>query len=393
MPRSITTAVLGDFAFAGPNATLGGAVIVGDGAFIGIGASILPNLKIGTSAIVGAGAVVVRDVPRRRYGVGVPARRFLTSLLPPPDPRSLTLIPVPDPRSCGYICGSRRPLRWRRSDPAMTNLARHRGPDDEGYLLVRAPGATLELLGGGDTPSEAYRSGAPFAPSAAMTTSDQPVTLAFGHRRLSILDLSALGHQPMCTSDRRIWMVYNGEIYNYAELAAELKALGYNSCRTRQRGDCGGLCDLGLREPRAAERHVRIRDLRHVRPATVFLVRDRFGIKPMYYWIAPDGTFHFASEIKQFTAVLGWTSPLNVTRAQEFLRPASPTAVEETMFAGVYHLPPGHSATVSIYDGNWAPGSRLPARRYVRPHSHAAAVVNRSHRRLSRARSTMQSAE
>ena len=125
---------------------------------------------------------------------------------------------------CGFIA---TPPVSASTILSMTNLARHRGPDDEGYLLLRAPDAAPELFGGPDTPAEAYRSGAPFAPSAAMTASDQPVTLAFGHRRLSILDLSVLGHQPMCTNDRRYWIVYNGEIYNYSEIAEELKALGH----------------------------------------------------------------------------------------------------------------------------------------------------------------------
>ena len=96
--------------------------------------------------------------------------------------------------------------------------------------------------------------------------------------------------------------------------------------------------------------------------ATLFLARDRFGIKPMYYWIGPDGTFYFASEIKQFTGAPGWTSRLNVTRAQEFLETGLTDCSDETMFAGVYHLPPGHSATLSIRD---------VASDAVRPHSHA----------------------
>ena len=241
----------------------------------------------------------------------------------------------------------------------MTNLARHRGPDDEGYLLVRAPGSAPEILGGADTPDDAYRSGAPFAPTATMTTSDQPVTLAFGHRRLSILDLSVFGHQPMCTTDRRYWMVYNGEIYNYAELAEELTALGYRflshsdtevilaafaTWGTASLGRLNGMFAFAIYDAKAA---------------TLFLARDRFGIKPMYYWIGPGGTFYFASEIKQFTAAPGWTSRLNVTRAREFLATGLTDCSDETMFAGVYHLPPGHSATLSIHGARL--GSRLPA--------------------------------
>src|SRR5438046_1897777 len=121
---------------------------------------------------------------------------------------------------CGFVAPDQAPAS---AILAMTNLARHRGPDDEGYLLLDRSGAAPRLFGGPDTPDDAYRSGAPFAPTSAITASDQPVSLAFGHRRLSILDLSVLGHQPMCTGDRRYWLIYNGEIYNYAELAEELR--------------------------------------------------------------------------------------------------------------------------------------------------------------------------
>lgn len=248
---------------------------------------------------------------------------------------------------CGFVAPSGAPAS---AILAMTNLARHRGPDDEGYLLVRTPGSTPELFGGPDTPADAYRSGAGFAPTGAMTASDQPVALAFGHRRLSILDLSVLGHQPMCTNDRRYWLIYNGEIYNYAELAEELAALGYRflshsdsevilaayaTWGAASLHKLNGMFALAIYDAAAG---------------SIFLARDRFGIKPLYYWIAPNGAFHFASEIKQFTAAPGWSPRLNLTRAQAFLATGLTDCSDETLFAGVYHLLPGHSATVAMRD-------------------------------------------
>jgi asparagine synthase (glutamine-hydrolysing) len=262
---------------------------------------------------------------------------------------------------CGFVAPS--PIA-ASAILAITNLARHRGPDDEGYLLVREPGSAPELLGGADTPAEAYRSGAPFAPTSAITTSDHPVTLAFGHRRLSILDLSVLGHQPMCTTDRRLWLVYNGEIYNYAELAVELSALGYrflSHCDTEVI-----LAAYAMWGPECLHRFNGMFAFAIYDAAnnTVFLARDRFGIKPMYYWVAPGGAFHFASEIKQFTAAPGWSARINVARAREFLGTGLTDCSDETMFAGVYHLPPGHSATVSLRGIGADAAGRIPTRQW-----------------------------
>ncbi len=264
------------------------------------------------------------------------------------------------------LCGFVSPVPVAASSIlSMTNLARHRGPDDEGYLLLGARGSSPELLGGVDTPAEAYRSGTPFAPSGAFTGGDRPVTLAFGHRRLSILDLSVMGHQPMCTADRRYWLVYNGEIYNYTELAAELTALGY---RFLSHSDSEVI--LAAYATWGEESLPRLNGMfafaiYDASAATVFLARDRFGIKPMYYWVAPSGTFHFASEIKQFTAAPGWSARMNVGRAREFLATGLTDCSDETMFAGVYHLPPGHSATLSVPDvGADASGRIRTARWY-----------------------------
>ena len=107
---------------------------------------------------------------------------------------------------------------------AMTDALRHRGPDDAGML------------------------------------SDGPVTL--GHRRLSIIDLSAAGHQPMPSHDGTLWLIFNGEIYNYIELRDELRALG-RECHTASdtRSAARRVRGVGLGNAQSPERHVRVRDL------------------------------------------------------------------------------------------------------------------------------------
>lgn len=249
----------------------------------------------------------------------------------------------------------------------MSRLIRHRGPDDEGFLLFRAPSSDPVLCGGRDTPADAYETNLAYAPRHQIDDcKEMPVALAFGHRRLSILDLSPAGHQPMCTHDRRYWIVYNGEIYNHVELREELEDLGVRffshsdtevvlAAYAHWGPDClarfNGMWALCIYDRQRDE---------------VFLARDRFGIKPLYYWVAPDGTFCFASEIKQFTVYPGWNAILNPQRAYDFLVWGITDHTDETLFSRVYQLRPGHSmvvrrkelATAADADG------RLPSRQW-----------------------------
>ena len=99
----------------------------------------------------------------------------------------------------------------------MTDVIRHRGPDDEGYALIGKEGAAF------------YR-GADTLPQLSLPPLEQGGSgtfLGLGHRRLSILDLSAAGHQPMALPERDLTLTYNGELYNYLELRAQLEALGH----------------------------------------------------------------------------------------------------------------------------------------------------------------------
>src|ERR1700741_3372635 len=101
-----------------------------------------------------------------------------------------------------------------------TTAIRHRGPDDEGYLLINTRSGRTELCGGKDTTSELR------LPDIFQFAKEK-FDLAFGFRRLSILDLSPEGHQPMASPDKREWIIFNGEIYNYIELRDELRLLGH----------------------------------------------------------------------------------------------------------------------------------------------------------------------
>ena len=223
-----------------------------------------------------------------------------------------------------------------------TTALRHRGPDDEGYLLVATRTGRTVLCGGPATPAAL---GLPRLSALA----DERFDLALGFRRLAILDLSPAGHQPMPSPDRRHWLIFNGEIYNYLELRAELQALGHPfrtgsdtevilaayaawgpACLNR----FNGMWAFALWQEAGRE---------------LFLARDRFGVKPLYTATTPDGTFAFASEIKAL-AVAGVVAfqpdPLAVAAyvAQGRYPSASAGA---TFWTGVRAVPAAHYALVS----------------------------------------------
>lgn len=245
---------------------------------------------------------------------------------------------------------------------SMTDCIRHRGPDDEGFVFWSQFSGKALLFGGQDTPEGVYQSDLAYTPSSTGGR-DIPLRIGLGHRRLSILDLSPLGHQPMCTPDGRYWIVFNGEVYNYLELRVELEKLGHTFIsRTdtevilaayAQWGDSclarfNGMWALAIYDTQAR---------------TLFLARDRFGVKPLYYWTSPEGLFAFASEIKQFTVLHGWRAVMNGQRTYDYLVFGITDHTEETMFSGVYQLRPGHCVTLAVDDANAvSPGTPLSTR-------------------------------
>ena len=230
----------------------------------------------------------------------------------------------------------------------MMELARHRGPDDEGYLIA-GDASTMRPFGGPSTPQDAFASGLAFSPVDVIDRAENAVgRVVLGFRRLSILDLSVRGHQPMCTPDRRYWIVFNGEIYNYRELGEELGRLGHRFVSHSDTevflaafAEWGRACFERLNGMWACL-------IYDAHAGELIASRDRFGIKPLYYWTAPDGTLCFASEIKQFAAVPGWRASINAARASEFLASGLTDHGDETLFERVYTVGPGRLARVPI---------------------------------------------
>jgi asparagine synthase (glutamine-hydrolysing) len=203
-------------------------------------------------------------------------------------------------------CGDREVLG------RMTHVQAHRGPDDSGLWERRFPDGSY---------------------------------VGLGSRRLAILDLSADGHMPMCNEDRTVWITYNGEIYNFAELRRELQSKGHQFASNTDTEVV-----IHLYEQEGADCVHRLKgmfafaicDLRSGRPE-LFLARDHFGVKPFYY--AYQGRkLAFASEVKALLHVTEIQAEIDLESLHQyltFLWVPDP----KTMFRGIYKLPAGHCAT------------------------------------------------
>lgn len=191
----------------------------------------------------------------------------------------------------------------------MTRALKHRGPDDEGFFIQKNVG--------------------------------------LGHRRLSIIDLSKTGHQPMFYDNRNLVIVYNGEIYNYLEIKQELIGLGY---RFHSQSDTevilasyrewGEQCLKKFNGMWALVIYDRRKNI-------LFAARDRLGVKPFYYLIDKN-RFVFASEIKAILTLPGFKAKANEKIVWEYVIGGLLDHSEETFFQGVKELRRAHYLTLKI---------------------------------------------
>jgi len=202
-------------------------------------------------------------------------------------------------------CGDREVLL------RMTMIQSHRGPDDSGIWDRRSPDGCF---------------------------------VGLGSRRLAILDLSPLGRMPMCNHDHSIWITYNGEIYNFADLRQELESTG---CSFKSHTDTEVLLHLYEKYGTDCVKRLNgmfsfaICDLRSGSPI-LFVARDHFGVKPFYYFHSGE-RFAFASEVKALLQVPGIEAELDPESLHQyltFLWVPGP----KTMFQGIFKLPAGHFA-------------------------------------------------
>ncbi|MBA3753255.1 MAG: asparagine synthase (glutamine-hydrolyzing) [Nitrospira sp.] len=176
-------------------------------------------------------------------------------------------------------------------------------------------------------------------------------SVGMGFRRLSILDLSDAGHQPMVSEDGQCVLVFNGEIFNYVELRSELRQLGH---RFRSSGDSEVLLAAYRQWGRACLSRLNgmwafvIYDRQN---RLLFGSRDRFGVKPLYYSRNTE-VLQFASEIKALRASGYQQSELNWRNAARFLLEGRLDNQIETFYEGIRQIPPGSGFEVTL-DGAW----------------------------------------
>lgn len=233
---------------------------------------------------------------------------------------------------CGLAGFVGAPTRSAELEPialAMARTLEHRGPDDEGIWV------------------------------------DGEAGIALAHRRLAIRDLSPAGHQPMRSADRRKVLVYNGEIYNADELRAELEGEG---ARFRGNSDTEVLLEAcarwGVERTIARLIGMFAFALWDRRERSLVLVRDRLGIKPLF-WSTHGGVLSFASELKALRPIPGWDPAIDRSALAAFMRHGYVPA-PHSIFVDTYKLDagqllvhrPGHAPELRTW---WSLRERLPA--------------------------------
>lgn len=232
------------------------------------------------------------------------------------------------------MCGIAGIVALEGFDPAVlmavTNLVSYRGPDGRGFVFIDVhSGSTGECIYNRETSPVLQR------PS-----------LGLGARRLAILDLSEFGLQPMQIDNGDYWITYNGEIYNYLEIRKELEK--GESFRThtdtevilrayrRWGQDCvkrfNGMWAFAIWDRKQRK---------------LFCSRDRFGVKPFYYFVR-NSQLVFGSEIKQLLAYPGVPRTANENIVLQYLENGVQDHSENTFFAGIRQLLPGHSMSIDL---------------------------------------------
>jgi len=206
-------------------------------------------------------------------------------------------------------------------------LLNHRGPDDSGLNIFTTNGGIL----------------------------------AIGQTRLSIIDLTSSGHQPMQTDDGRYSIVFNGEIYNYIELREELKKEGYIF---KTNSDTEVLLNAWIEW--GLDGVVKYNGMfsfavYDVLNNSITLVRDAFGIKPLFYCLN-DNKLYFSSEINALISLLPSAPNLNYQQAYNYLVWGKYDNDEQTFYKNIYHLKPSHSLTIKLKDYVDGKKSMLPER-------------------------------
>ncbi|MFQ5502733.1 MAG: asparagine synthase (glutamine-hydrolyzing) [Phycisphaerae bacterium] len=209
----------------------------------------------------------------------------------------------------------------------MTQCLYHRGPDDGGAVVFGMNGDPVvrRTLG---------------KPESAVDWSYVPVKIGLGARRLAVVDMSEAGHQPMTGPESRVWLVFNGEIYNHTALREDLRARGMAFV-----GQSDTEVFLAAYRAWGCDCFDRLEGMWAAAivdwaAGKMILSRDRLGIKPLYLSRFDGGTA-FASEIKSLLTLPGVRRGVNETRLRDFLCDGRVDQTDDTLFEGIWSAPAG----------------------------------------------------
>ncbi len=226
----------------------------------------------------------------------------------------------------------------------MLEIIKHRGPDGEGFVFCNGrniiPAAQEKFIY--KTPNKTYH-----PKQQVESLRNQLFQIALGHRRLSILDTSSQGHQPMCSNDESVWLTFNGEIYNYIEIRKDLEEKGhhfstgtdtevlieaYKAYGTKCLNLFNGMFSFVIYD---------------VRKNQIFAARDRTGVKPFYY-VKNENTFAFASEHKALLSLPYVKPKVNHKAVFDYFVFGAIEAETEGLFSGIFELEPSHFLIINL---------------------------------------------
>lgn len=233
-----------------------------------------------------------------------------------------------------YMCGIAGIFTAREQDlsaiKAMTQVQAHRGPDGHGHVVFS-------------------REQGPIVIGEDQSVPTTPSHLAFGHRRLSIIDRTDGGHQPMRSATGQYWITYNGEIYNYKELRNELAALGHSfESSSDTEVALAAFAQWGV-ECFSRFNGMWAIAIWDTQSQTLTLSRDRLGVKPLHYYIDED-VLVFASEIKGLLASNHCQARVNLQAVYDWQAYGTVNHNNDTFFRDIHALAPGHYAQLRAGD-------------------------------------------
>jgi asparagine synthase (glutamine-hydrolysing) len=256
---------------------------------------------------------------------------------------------------CGIVgaVSLERPFIEIKCAKAMTDKIAHRGPDDAGHLFFHTGTKHQQKVSFFQNAGERQFSHlSPLLPNIEDTALQRELNshdwdLYFGHRRLAIIDTTPAGHQPMSDLSKNIWLVYNGEIYNFKELRRELEKLGHRfKTGTDSEVIIYAYIEWGIESIHKFNGMFAFAIYDNFKKK-LFLARDRYGIKPLYYTLTPAKTLIFASEVKSILEYPEYKSELDKKALLEYFTFQN-IFTNKTLWQDIKILEAGHYIEIEL---------------------------------------------